>query len=251
MTSRRRTLVWGVVLGLGLPVLLLALLGIEVLIARAGPDVAEPPDGVPDSPGGGRAVRALWLGDSTAAGVGVSQAAETLPLQVAERLGTPPNELAVLAVSGATVGDVVENQLPRVDVAADRVYVSVGANDVTHLTGTKAFRKTYEVLIDGVRALLGDDVEIVVLGVPDMGSPTRLAQPLRAVTGFRGRQLDREIRAMADGDPAITYVPIAAATGPTFRQSPSTYFAADRYHPSAAGYALWAGAVATAVRSAG
>lgn len=251
MIARHRTLLWGAALGLGIPVLLLVLLGVEVLVARAGPAVADPPEGLRRSLPEGADAGAVWLGDSTAAGVGVSDPDETLPLQVAARLGAEPGGVVVLAVSGHTVAEVVEDQLPRLAVGAPRVYVSIGANDVTHLTGTGAFRRTYEVLVEGVRTVLGDDVEIVVLGVPDMGSPPRLPQPLRALAGFRGRQLDTEIRELADGDPRITYVPIAEITGPTFRQDPSTYFADDRYHPSAEGYGLWADAVATTLQSAG
>ncbi len=39
------------------------------------------------------------------------------------------------------------------------------------------------------------------------------------------------------------YVDIAGSTGPAFRRHPDRYFAGDRYHPSDAGYALWARAV--------
>ena len=83
---------------------------------------------------------------------------------------------------------------------------------------------------------------MVVLGVPDMGAPPRLAQPLRALAGYRGRQLDGIVRAIARAADA-RYVDIAGETGPTMRSDTQRYFAADRYHPSDDGYALWVDAV--------
>jgi lysophospholipase L1-like esterase len=124
------------------------------------------------------------------------------------------------------------------------VFVSVGANDVTHLTSREDFARQY-------RALLGrlpSSAEVVLLGVPDMGAVPRLAQPLRAVAGFRGRELDEVVREVA-AEAGVTYVGIAAATGPAFRAEPSRMFARDEYHPSAAGYRLWADAVLARVGS--
>jgi len=231
------------------PLACAAVLAVEVLLARRGTQPAGAPlrlDGEVGAAPGGPTLRLLWLGDSTAAGVGASGPGASLPHQVAERLGRP-TQLRVLAVSGATVADVVAHQLPAVWAASgdrpDAVLVSVGANDTVHLTTTGAFRSRYRRLLAGLPA----GVPVVLLGVPDMGSPPRLAQPLRAIAGWRGRALDREIRALA-GSRHLTYVDIAGPTGPPFRRHPGRYFSADRYHPSDAGYALWAAAVVAAWR---
>ncbi|MFP5326646.1 MAG: SGNH/GDSL hydrolase family protein [Acidimicrobiia bacterium] len=218
----------------GLPVVAAAVLAVEVQLARTGPrlpDVAHDFDGgSPDAP------LAVWLGDSTAAGVGADEAEETVPLRVAAATG---ERVRVLAVSGATVAEVVEDQLPLLEgLDPARIYVSVGSNDVTHLTGASDFRQSYEEL---VRRL--PDVPLILLGVPDMGSPPRLAQPLRAIAGLRGRQLDKEIRRIAAADKRATYVDIAGHTGPPFRRDPDRYFSADKYHPSGEGYRLWSEAV--------
>lgn len=221
-----------------MPVAAAAVLGVEVQLARGGPTL---PDVVHDFEGGPiDAPLAVWLGDSTAAGVGAEAVAGTVPALVAATTG---ERVHVLAVSGATIADVLDEQVPRLsELDPDRVYVSIGSNDVTHLTTRSDFRSRYTTLVSRL-----PDVPLVLLGVPDMGSPPRLAQPLRAIAGFRGRQLDHVIRQVERSTPRATYVDIAGHTGPPFRAQPGRYFSADKYHPSDTGYALWAEAVVEAV----
>ena len=220
-----------------------ALLAVQVLLARRGPMLEGPSLDLDGRVGGsGPALSVVWLGDSTAAGVGATEGTDALPTVVATSAGRPV-ELRVLAVSGERVGGVVDEQLPAVAaLEPDAVFVSVGANDVTHLTTRDDFGDRYRALLDGLPA----GVAIVALGVPDMGAVPRLAQPLRAVAGFRGRELDEVVREVAAEHGAV-YVPIAAATGPAFRADPARFFAADDYHPSPAGYRLWADAVMAAL----
>jgi lysophospholipase L1-like esterase len=217
---------------------------VEIQLARAGnrlPDL----ELVLDRQGAGR--RIVWLGDSTAAGVGASSSAGALPSQVADGLGAPGTSVTDLAVSGARVADVLADQVPKVaGLKPDLVLISVGANDTIHLTGRGTFRHTYEELL---RAL-PRGVPVVMLGVPDMGAIPRFAQPLRAVAGWRGRHLDGEVRHVAAGAGAI-YADIAGPTGPPFRRHPDRYFAADDFHPSDAGYGLWADAVLKVLRNFG
>jgi len=217
---------------------------VEIQLARAGnrlPDL----ELVLDRHGTGR--RIVWLGDSTAAGVGASSSAGALPSQVADGLAASGASVTDLAVSGARVADVLADQAPKVaGLQPDLVLISVGANDTIHLTGRGAFRHTYEELL---RAL-PRGVPVVLLGVPDMGAIPRFAQPLRAVAGWRGRNLDAEVRRVAARRGA-TYADIAGPTGPPFRRHPDRYFAADDFHPSDAGYGLWADAVLNVLRREG
>jgi lysophospholipase L1-like esterase len=222
---------------------------IEIQLARAGsrlPDL----DLVLDRPGPGR--RLVWLGDSTAAGVGASAPPGALPSLVAAGLdaagGTAsPAAVSVLAVSGARVADVLADQLPKVaGLRPDLVLISVGANDTIHLTGRGTFRRTYEDLIRS----LPPGVPVVLLGVPDMGAIPRFRQPLRAVSGWRGRRIDAEVREVAAATGAV-YVDIAGPTGGPFRRHPDRYFAADDFHPGDAGYGLWADAVLRVLRREG
>jgi lysophospholipase L1-like esterase len=222
------------------PVVAAVVLGVEVQLARWGPDL--PDDTAIDhdariSPPG-PALRMVWLGDSTAAGVGATASSRALPQRVATALDRPV-EVVSLAVSGARVADVLAEQTESLDeMRPDVVLVSVGANDVVHLTSRDSFRSDYRRLV----AAIPDGAQLVILGVPDMGAPPRMAQPLRALAGWRGRQLER-VSATVAREAGALYVDIAAATGPTMRSDTGRYFAVDRYHPSDEGYALWATAV--------
>ncbi len=236
MGTRRRRLAAAAV---GLPLVAAAVIGVEVELARRGSNLDDV-ELTYEQGSGGELETAVWIGDSTAYGVGVSDGGDA----VASRVARERNERVVmLAVSGATLDQVLDEQVPLVEAESpDVVYLSVGANDVTHFTRRDRFESTYLRLL---RAL-PEGVPVVVLGVPDMGAPPRLAQPLRAIAGFRGRQLDRVVKRVVAEHPSATYVDIAGPTGPPFRRQPQRYFAADRYHPSAEGYRLWADAVLAA-----
>jgi len=228
------------------PVVALAVVGVEVQLARMGPDL---PDDTPldhdGRIGSGATIplRMVWLGDSTAAGVGATDADLAVPRRVAAALERPV-ELTSLAVSGHQVSDVVADQAGELArLRPDVVLVSIGANDVVHLTSRPDFRAGYDELV----AAIPDGSLFVVLGVPDMGAPPRYLQPLRAIAAFRGRQLDGVSRDVARDNGAV-YIDIAGETGPTMRSDTSRYFAEDRYHPSDDGYALWADAVLERLR---
>ena len=235
MNARRRRVLLGAAC---VPVVMIVVLAVEVQLARRGEPLADVDLSFPTA--GSRT--AVWLGDSTAAGVGVTIGGDALASVVA---GAHDERVEMLAVSGATLADVVSDQLPAVaGLRPDVVYVSVGANDVTHLTRVDDFEQRYKQLLDGLPA----GVPVRLLGVPDMGAPPRLAQPLRALAGWRGSQLDDVVRRVAAGRQQTVYVDIAGPTGPPFRRDPQRFFAEDGYHPSAAGYGLWADAVRAAAK---
>lgn len=243
----RRSLV-GVI---AVPVAGAVLMGVEVQIARSGQDLPETEpfhlDGRVGS-GSGSPLALVWLGDSTAAGVGASSTDFALPRLVATAVSARlnrPVDLKSLAVSGDRVGDVLRGQVGEVPAGTDLVVIDIGSNDVTHLTSRADFRARYKAVLDR----LPNGVAVVMLGVPDIGAPPRLPQPLRFLTGVRGGTLDAVVQQLAR-ERGHSYVDIAGRTGPEFRRSPGRLFAADGYHPSDAGYRLWAKATVPVVTKA-
>ncbi|MEY2398172.1 MAG: hypothetical protein QOJ00_1346 [Actinomycetota bacterium] len=249
---KRTAILIALVLGLAV-----VAIGAEILLARRG-DKLDTPDvknltrtsqsTAPDQP-----LRVLWLGDSTAAGVGASGPDGAVSSQVAKRLEATTHssyQTDVVAVSGARVKNLLQTQLPRVaSFKPDIVVISVGANDTIHLTSQDLFRKQYEQLITGLKQANVEPRRIVMIGVPDLGATTRLLEPLRTITGVRGRKLDEIVKDISRRF-GTQYVDIFTATSAAFRANPAGLLAADNFHPSDAGYALWADAITPAVARA-
>lgn len=221
---------------------LIGVLAIEALIAvQTVPDDGyRAPSQAPRSfgePGDEPPLRYVVLGDSTAAGRGAPYE-RGIAVRTARRLAAGRQvTLTNLAVSGARMGDVRRDQLPAAArIAPDAVLISAAANDITGLTRIGSVTDDLKRIVDGLRDARCD-VAIVLTASPDMGSPPRLAQPLRAVAGWRSRRLNDAIRGVVR-DRDLVLAPIAERTGRRFRADRSL-FAADGFHPSAAGYATW------------
>lgn len=198
--------------------------------------------------------RVVWIGDSTSTGVGSPQLSTSMAYRVAEmRHGSA--RLTILGVSGAQVHEVVDEQLPELERRVadgdlpDVVYVSIGANDVTALTRRPSFRDRYRTLIDELVSTV-PDAEVVLVGVPDMGTAPRLPVPLRQIAGVRAAQLDDIIQDLAD-DAGLHHVDLAGRTSRTFSSDPERYFSLDDFHPSADGHRVWAEAVVDSLAEAG
>lgn len=240
---------WAIGLGALLASFVLVVL-VEVQLARMGPRLDDQegsrPEGLIVGDGKGGPIEIVWLGDSTTTGVGTDDVTEGMAHRTATavsgELGRPVS-LTVLGVSGAQVHEVLDDQLDALPATADVVVVSVGANDVTHLTRRPTFRSRYGELLDRVAELV-PDADVVAVGVPDMGSVPRFLQPLRWIAGVRGDQLDDDVEAAA-AQRDVAYVDLAGRTGGVFRSDPGAYFADDEFHPGPAGQEVWAAAVAT------
>jgi len=212
--------------------------------ARAAPRAAPPlpaSDGV-HLPGRGLPLRVLWLGDSLAAGVGVDHVRELPAARLAEQLARTCH-VTMRAVPGATVGDVLEHQLPPVDVSAvDVAIVQVGANDVTRLTPRRVFRARYREVLGALA------VPTVCVGLPDIATADRLGAPLRTVAGLRGRDLDGITRREAAAAGAA-WVDIRTRPPELSMRAARALLSEDRFHPGPDGYRLWAARIALAVEA--
>lgn len=187
-------------------------------------------------------IRIATLGDSTAAGYGAVHNRDTLGARIAlgvSEAARRPVRLASVAVIGAESPD-LPGQVDALGAGAypDLAVVMVGANDVVE--GTKpAVGARY--LEEVTRRLLARGSEVVVGTCPDLGTIRPLVQPLRAVARHRSRQMAKAqtVAVIAAGGRTVS---LGDLLGPLFRTN-LEYFAADRFHPSAAGYAEAARAV--------
>jgi lysophospholipase L1-like esterase len=194
-------------------------------------------------------LRLAVLGDSTGAGVGVTRLEETVAARAAETLASTGRFVTLdgVAVSGSRSADLAPQVSRALLHRPDVALILIGANDATHGTPLDDVRRAVRDAVDRLRAA---GAEVVVGTCPDMGAATALPQPLRATAAWQGRRVGQATREAAGKAGALT-VDIGAETGAAFRSDPGRYLSSDEFHPSAAGYALWAEALSGALEEVG
>jgi lysophospholipase L1-like esterase len=220
-----------------------ALCAWEARRARAGHrPYTEPLDGTARVAGGlgGAPLRVAWIGDSLAAGLGCDDVADT-PAHLAARLLERTVDVTVHAVPGSRAEDVLQHQLDLVDPYTDLVVLCVGANDVA---GSVA-RSAYARHVDQILAALAP-IPVIMLSLPDMAMPDRIAEPLRSLAGARARWFEAARTRVAARHPHVVSVDIASRPVGVTRSAARRMLSADRFHPGAEGYRLWAERIATA-----
>ncbi|MDQ3914182.1 MAG: SGNH/GDSL hydrolase family protein [Actinomycetota bacterium] len=231
-----------VVLGLlGLVLAALLLVGVEVVLALRRDYLPTKPAlriggvyGEVDAP----PLTFVVMGDSTAAGVGAGSADNAYPTLLARRIAQERYRVRLVGVgvSGERLDDEIYDQILEATAEKpDLVFVCLGANDVTHLT---RLRTVEENMRSVIVSLEDADAEVVVAGPPDMRSPV-FYEPLRTIVGWRGRAVQETIEEVAREE-GVPVVPLADETRDFFAADPDRYYSEDDFHPSAAGYALWA-----------
>ncbi len=194
--------------------------------------------------------RVVWLGDSLAAGLGAIAPDVTLPRLVASH-SDRRTRLHVFATPGATSVDVVERQLPallqlrhglgQIGQRIDAVGVTVGANDIAAFTSRRRFRRNI-----GEIARSTGGAPLILVSIPGLADAIRLPHPLRALASVRGRWLDRVLQDAARSNDRIHYANVWQRPPWIERRHRANFLSGDRYHPSGAGYAVWADRVAHA-----
>jgi lysophospholipase L1-like esterase len=211
----------------------------EARRARGGPrpyERALDADAVVGPPG--PPVRVTWLGDSLAAGLGADEVADT-PAHTVARMLERPVEVRMLAVPGARAEDVVARQLPLLDPRTDLVVLSVGANDVAAGTGRMAYAAQLDALLTALAP-----TPTIVLTLPDMGVPDRLAEPLRTLAGLRARYFELARRSVVAAHAHVRSVDVTSRPAGMTRRAARTHLCADHFHPGPLGYRVWAERIA-------
>ncbi len=181
----------------------------------------------------------LVLGDSTAAGWGARQLAETYPYQIAEAVARRGFRVHVVnvAVGGARLHDVLNDQVRFLKtVRPQLVSLSIGANDATHFTSDADYTRDLKTLISQLRESTANDV--LLANTPDMFQAPALPWPLAVAVGLRARRQnalwDSSLR-----DTSIHAVDLFHRGKLVYKRDHQLY-ARDMFHPSAKGYGIWA-----------
>jgi lysophospholipase L1-like esterase len=192
----------------------------------------------------GPLLRMVVLGDSTCTGPGLTDPDETWPRLLARRLAARRRvELTSLAVGGARSEDVLAQQVPAaLALAPDLAIVSVGSNDILHLVPVPRFERRLDEIVTLLTAVIP---AVVLFGIGDLGSIPRIPFPLDRLASASGRVADGvHIRVAARH--GVAKVDQWALTTAAFRNG-RHMFAADLFHPSAAGHLAWMQALAPTI----
>jgi lysophospholipase L1-like esterase len=192
-------------------------------------------------------LRLAILGDSIGYGVGAARPADALGPRLASDLATAGlhAQTRTFAVPGARSADLARQARAATRWQPDVAVIVIGANDLTHLVPPD---RAAAHLGQVVRRLRAADVEVVVAPAPDLSVIPHVPPAMRALvqggSALLRRAQARETLAaggrIADPD---------GSTSAAFAADPAL-FSWDRFHPSSAGYAMIAKALAPAVRAA-
>lgn len=216
-----------------LPLLFLEGAWVRLMIPRLK-EPSGPKNGVA---GEGRPLRILIAGDSSAAGVGVSNPELTLYGRLAKHLEDSFRmQWQVVARTGWTTGEVTHalGQLPAQKY--DIVLTAAGINDLTGRTGVSEAFKLQCRMIEMIRKQFTPDL-ILISGLPPVHRFPSLPQPLRWVLGDRARQLDAAIGSWAAKQIGCEHIPLDFPIG-------EGTMASDGFHPGPVIYDMWAAAAA-------
>ena len=179
------------------------------------------------------------LGDSSAVGLGVDDPAQTPGAVIATGLAALSGSAGRPAGRRRRRGPLTSTSRPRSTGSSrparplDVAVVMVGANDVTHRTRPAV---AVRALAEAVRRLRAAGAQVVVGTCPDLGTIEPIAQPLK----YLARRWSRELAAaqtIAVVEAGGRTVSLGDLLGAEFAARPHEMFSADRFHPSAAGYA--------------
>lgn len=219
-------------------------------IIKAAPNGAPPAaDRVYGAALPGDPIPFVVLGDSTAAGLGVQEPDETLGALLATGLSATasrPVALTTFAKSGSR-SEALPGQVTRaLEMRPEIALIMIGANDVTARTPAAESVRHLDI---AVRRLRDAGCDVVVGTCPDLGSVEPLMQPLRWVARRASRQLAaaQTIVVVERGGRSVS---LGGLLGPEFAANPLEMFSADRYHPSARGYAAAAAALLPSMAAA-
>jgi len=203
------------------------------------PEPGGPREGVIPAAGDAKPIRLLFLGDSSAAGVGVDTQAQALASQAAAFLAARTGaavEWQLIAKSGLNTRELIHYLETHVLKPADVVVTALGVNDVTSQRSARQFVSDYRELIDKVFHAVGARIAIVN-GVPPMHILPAAPQPLRWYLGQCASRLDARLREWIATADHLKYVSLQWAARPK-------EMARDGYHPGLDQYRRWAEMVA-------
>ena len=222
------------------------------LVAAQGARVRRTIEVLPDATGANSgavgsgdvdALRLVVVGESTAAGCGLESHDEGMAAALARVIAAKSQRgvhWQVYGQSGASLRSIRTNVLPQWDGSTDVAVLLAGVNDVLARRHPGQWAEELDATL---HELTGRSDLVVAMGIPPFEAFPSLPRALGRFLAAHARQLDAVSEQRCVGRDDVQWVrsdglvPIDPA-----------FFARDGFHPSAAGYARWAEALAPELR---
>jgi lysophospholipase L1-like esterase len=202
----------------------------ERLPEPSGPRVGKTGNGAP--------LRLLILGDSSAAGVGVTSQSDALASQLAHTLGAKNRQVTwrLCARNGATSANAKALLSDVKDQSFDVALVVFGVNDVKNMRRLATWRKDIATIIE---TLKNDHAtrHIFFSGLPPMASFPLLPWPLNSFLGDRAARFEDALVEQIETEPKCHVLSIDLPLE-------TSLMASDGFHPGQELYAIWAQEIA-------
>lgn len=186
----------------------------------------------------------LILGDSAAAGVGVSTQQEALSGAIISKLQNQYRlHWKLQAKTGDTTRQVYQTVQQLDQQCYDVIVTSIGVNDVTKLTSAKSWLKQQKQLITYIKEKFQPKL-IIVSGVPPMQHFPALPHPMAWLFGRYAEQMNRALQHWLVSQADTRFIQYDLEKF----QVMNLLMASDGFHPGKEIYAIWGQQVATLVR---
>lgn len=176
----------------------------------------------------------LVIGDSTAVGTGTTDNKFSVP----GRLGAdfPNAKVTNLGVNGTLISG-LNAQLDQVaDQKFDLILIQAGGNDVVYFSDLKTVSSKLEIVLQ--KALKKSD-RVIMMSSGNVGAAPIWPTGINWLMTHRTLKA-REIFESVTAENQVAYVNLWEPKGSDpFQKQPDLYHAADNFHPSDQGYALW------------
>lgn len=192
--------------------------------------------------GTGPALSVLILGDSSAAGVGVTHQDQALAGQLSQQLSRDFTlNWRLIAKTGATTASTLRHLEGLTSFPVDIVITALGVNDVTHAVPFKVWQRRQRALHVRIDQLFAPRL-VYMSGVPPLGLFPILPQPLRWTLGRQAARFDQALATSLAAEKHWHHMPFNVPLDPA-------QMAIDGFHPGQEIYALWAKEVASRINT--
>ncbi|MEI6597272.1 MAG: SGNH/GDSL hydrolase family protein [bacterium] len=177
------------------------------------------------------------LGDSLTSGMGLNKYEESFPYLLAKDLAANAGKITLenFSYPGYRTDDLIKYLLePAIAAKPKLITLLIGINDIHGFYSQAKFKKNYQTILE--RLTKETEAKIYAISLPFIGDNIFLP-PFNYYSNKQTIEFNKIIKELVAAY-GVKYIDIAEPTKALFAEN-SSYYAADMFHPSAAGQVLW------------